>query len=282
MLTTELSTFITYNPWSVSPAMPLGELLSMLGSVDFHHWPVVDDDRRLVGVFSNSDLMRALYAQVEATSPAVSDDDCLKAIRDRRLSEIMSHRIVTTTEDECPASALQRLLDNHIHSLPVQESGRLLGVVTTSDFLREFSYGAWGVCRETATSAMQRCENAVDCDCTVDEAAEAMHLDQANFVSVLRGDFPLGIVTLRDIRMAKLRQTIRDVFGEEYQLKGASTVLELAATAPTIRPGERLSNVANLMVIHRRQAIAVVNQAGRLLGAVSEDVLLQAMLEALR
>lgn len=281
MLLSGPSTFITYNPWSVSPETTLEDWLSMLGSTDLHHWPVIDEDRRLLGMVSNSDLMRALYARSEAAYVVGGSGQPNQSIRDCRFSEIMSRRVVTMEQGEYLARALRLLLDNQLHSLPVLQEGRLVGLVTTSDFLREFSYGDWGVCREMATDVMERCEQAVDCDCAIDEVAEMMQLSQTNFVSVLRGDLPLGIVSRRDLRMAKLRQTIHDIFGEEFPIPGGRTILELVATAPTIRPGERLSSVAGLMVEHDRQVVAVVNQAGRLLGVVPEDTLLDAMLEAL-
>ena len=282
MLLSDLSTFITFNPWSVSPATTLEEWLSMWDSAGLHHWPVVDEDRRLLALISNSDLMRALYARVEAAHVTSDNEDWKQSLRDCRLAEIMSSRVVATTPNASPAAVLRLMLDHEIHSLPVVQDDRLVGLVTSGDFVREFSYGDWEVSREMATEAMQRCEQAVDCECAIDEAAEQMQLTQASFVGVLRGDLPLGIASLRDLRMAKLRQTIEDVFGGEFPLAGGRTLLELAATAPTIRPGERLSSVAALMVEHDRQTVAVVNQAGRMLGVVSEDALLQAMLEALR
>ena len=80
----------------------------------------------------------------------------------------------------------------------------------------------------------------------------------------------------------KLRQTLREVFGKDIQAEGATSILALAASAPTIRPGERLSNAAQLMIEHKRQAIAVVNQAGRLLGVITEEMVLRAMLGEMR
>ncbi len=49
MLQADLTTIITYNPCAITADTTCGELLDMLGSASFHHWPVIDDERRPCG-----------------------------------------------------------------------------------------------------------------------------------------------------------------------------------------------------------------------------------------
>lgn len=279
MLQSDLTTIITYNPWALTATTTCGELLEMLGSATFHHWPVVDDDRRLVGVVSNIEFVRVIQSRAAAVEQsAVSWDDFCS----RPVSEIMSSRIVTIVQDEYLANVIKLFREHGINSLPVLEDFRLIGLITTSDLLREFAYSGLAVARETVVERMKPAGEPIDCSASIDEAAMAMRMDQKEFIGVVRGDLPLGVISHRDLLMAKLRETVSQAFEDIEPLEGPRTLLELAAAAPTIRPGERLSTAATRMVEHRRQTAAVTNQAGRLLGVVTEDTILGAMLEALQ
>jgi len=62
-------------------------------------------------------------------------------IRSGTIEQIVSRQLVTVDHLASPRRALQLLIDYQIQSLPVLQNGKLLGIVTTDDFLREFSYG---------------------------------------------------------------------------------------------------------------------------------------------
>ncbi|HUG67762.1 MAG TPA: CBS domain-containing protein [Pirellulaceae bacterium] len=283
MMQAELSNIVTYNPWSIEGSTTLGELVDMLSAVDFNHWPVVDDQRQLIGMLSSSDLVRTLEAGALAiTEPEVRREERLQVIRNQPVSEIMSQRVLSIQQDESPPAALWTMLEHRIHALPVLTDSFLTALATTSDFLREFSYGGSLSACASVSETMQSPSDPVDCDATLDDVAMCMHFAPSDAIPVVRGDLPLGVISRRDLGRLKLRHTLRDVFGTEPQADGGTSILALAASAPTIRPGERLSSAAHLMIEHRRQAIAVVNQAGRLLGVVTEELVLRAMLDDMR
>ncbi len=283
MMQAELSTIVTYNPLSITGRMTLGEFAEMLDCSDVHHWPVTDDERRLIGMLSSADLVRTFEAGAAALLGAEDRRvERLAAIRNQTVAEVMSSRVLSIQRNESPATALWMLLEYRIQALPVLTDGYLTAMVTTSDFLREFSYGGSLAAGFAASETMQATCESVDCDATLDDVAIAMHLAQSEAIPVVRGGLPLGVVSRRDLGMLKLRTTLREVFGEFIQPDHPSSILALAATAPTIRPGERLSGAAQLMIEHNRQAIAVVNQASRLLGVVTEEMVLREMLDAMR
>lgn len=283
MIQAELSTIVTYNPWAITGSMTLGELAEMLDCSDSHHWPVTDESRQLIGLLSSADLVRTFEAAAAAFS---GDEDRrterLAVIRNQSVSDVMSSRVLSIQHNESPATALKMLLESQVQVLPVLTDSYLTALVTTSDFLREFSYGGSLAAGFSVSESMQAPSESVDCDATLDDVAMAMYLAQSDAVPVVRGDLPLGVVSRRDLGMLKLRFTLRDLFGEGVQSAHPTSILALAATAPTIRPGERLSSAAQLMIDHNRQAIAVVNQASRLLGVVTEEMVLRAMLDAMR
>lgn len=283
MMHCELSNIVTFNPCAIEGQTTLGELIELLHAADFHHWPVVDGDRQLLGMLASSDLVRIFEAGAIALEVAGERrEERLTGIRNQRISDFMSHRVLSIQQNESPAAALWTLLENQIHALPVLTDTYLTALATTSDFIREFSYGgSLASCLSVSEQMEVPCEPA-ESDATLDEVAIAMHFAQADAIPIVRGGLPLGVVSRRDLGMLKLRNTLREVFSDEFDAEKSTSILALAASAPTIRPGERLSTAAQLMLDHRRQAIAVVNQAGRLLGVVTEEMILRAMLDEMR
>lgn len=84
---------------------------------------VVDSDRRVLGVFTDGDLRRALDRQVDVHTALVA--------------EVMTHHCKTIALGTLAAEALQMMQRYKINALPVVNSvGRLVGVLNMHDLLR--------------------------------------------------------------------------------------------------------------------------------------------------
>jgi CBS domain-containing protein len=97
------------------------------------HTPVLDDHSDdLVGIVSQRDLFRGALAGAlgygQHAQQKVMD---LLVIKD-----IMATDPVTTTPETLLADAARVMLERKIGCLPVIEDGRLVGILTESDFLR--------------------------------------------------------------------------------------------------------------------------------------------------
>lgn len=57
------------------PETLLSELVSALSDKGMHHFPVVDDKQRVVGMVTQSDLIAALYKRIALTTPSPSHDN---------------------------------------------------------------------------------------------------------------------------------------------------------------------------------------------------------------
>ena len=98
---------------------------------DIRHIPVVDDRGRMVGIVSQRDVLRA---RVRAGTT--------KAIPIRSL---MTRSVRTIAPDALALEAVDILLDHKIGCVPVvTEDGRLVGIVTETDFLRVARDGLLG------------------------------------------------------------------------------------------------------------------------------------------
>ncbi len=84
---------------------------------------VVDDDRRLLGIFTDGDLRRTLDTGAD--------------IRETRIREVMHTRCVSVDPDVLAAEALRFLEENKITGLLVVENGLLVGALNIHDLFRE-------------------------------------------------------------------------------------------------------------------------------------------------
>jgi CBS domain-containing membrane protein len=97
------------------------------------HLPVIDEDRRVVGLVTHRDL---LAAQISSRSSVTRDER--RALQETvRVGEIMT-RDVWTIGPNVPASiAAATLHDHKFGCLPVIDGdGTLVGIITEHDFLR--------------------------------------------------------------------------------------------------------------------------------------------------
>ena len=275
MLQSDLGTVVTYNPLVIQSETSLVALLEQWADANFHHWPVVNDEQQLLGIVSERDLVKAVQelAAINPENTQLGIDE----LRGRTAGQIMSSQVISISRWDTQTNALFHFLKHRIHSLPVLNEDRLLGLVTTTDFLREFSYGLQGVSRECVSEFVQDDADPIDSDASLEDAAQAMHTANSEHVGVVSGNLPLGAITQRDVRLASCRRDARRLLSADFSLRGPSSVRELAAKSPVIRPGAKLSEAAGLMVEHHRQAIAVVTQAGRMVGVISEATILSAM-----
>lgn len=101
------------------------------------HLPVVDNAGALVGLVTHRDLLRhALVEQTDVT-PWIQ-----RVLRDNlTVTDLMVEDVMTIDPDEDIRNAADTLFDAKIGCLPVVEGGRLVGILTESDFVRYLGSG---------------------------------------------------------------------------------------------------------------------------------------------
>ena len=99
------------------------------------HLPVLKGDGTLVGVITDRDLRHHLFSPPVYHAIGRSPIDTL--LQAARVSDIMSAPAVTVESSQDIAEAAGVMLRDKIGSLPVVEGGRLVGIITETDLLRE-------------------------------------------------------------------------------------------------------------------------------------------------
>jgi len=117
-------------PVYASPEDTVEEAARIMASHNVGSVPVVDEGGRLVGIFTERDLVR-LVAKYG------------KSALDMRLGEVMTRNPVTASPDEPLPELAHKMIEHGFRHIPVVDSeGRLLGVVSIRRVLRHLMAGS--------------------------------------------------------------------------------------------------------------------------------------------
>ncbi|MCF3131845.1 CBS domain-containing protein [Streptomyces olivochromogenes] len=129
---------------------PFKEVVRLLGEHRVSGLPVIDDDRKVIGVISETDLMLHQTRPPEAHgSFATMARRLNRAVRERAAKSrartaggVMSTPAVTVRADATVTEAARLMAEHRIERLPVvDEDHRLVGIVTRHDLLQVFLRG---------------------------------------------------------------------------------------------------------------------------------------------
>jgi acetoin utilization protein AcuB len=128
---------MTAKPITVDPETPMLQARQRMLEERIRHLVVVDD-ARVVGIVTDRDIRLNLPSP--ATSLSVWESNYLLA--QVTVGEVMSRAVIVVDSDRPVAEAARIMIDHKIGALPVMEAGRLLGIVTESDFVRAMTGSA--------------------------------------------------------------------------------------------------------------------------------------------
>jgi CBS domain-containing protein len=142
---------MTEKPVCVESGDSLRDLARMLDENEISGAPVVDDQDRLVGVVSRTDLLRRLLEGPIEARPGEDWLDLLMAdsvgtfeidvARLGTVDDVMSIDPVTATPEETVATVARRLAAARVHrAIVVDPSRHPIGIVTTLDLLKVFPH----------------------------------------------------------------------------------------------------------------------------------------------
>lgn len=96
------------------------------------HLPVLDADRRLIGMLTDHDLRLVILER------CVNDDvqPLARVLGRLRVNEIMTWAVITVRPDAEIREAARIMHEHTVGALPVVEDGRLVGMLTATDVIQ--------------------------------------------------------------------------------------------------------------------------------------------------
>ncbi|NCC63555.1 MAG: CBS domain-containing protein [Spirochaetia bacterium] len=123
---------MTRNPVTATPDMSIAEAATLVKQEKVHRLPVLDKEKRLVGIITEKDI---LYATPSPAS-SLSIHEMAYLLSKLTVKKLMSKNVVTITKDTTVEEAARMMVDQDLSSLPVLEGDKLIGIVTKSDMFK--------------------------------------------------------------------------------------------------------------------------------------------------
>lgn len=125
---------MTPNPMTISPDTSIAEAMDLMKRENVRRFPVVNKDRKLVGVVTQTDLLHA--SPSAATSLTIWEITYL--LSQIKVREVMTRDVKTVTEDTTLEDAARIMVNNKIGSIVVVRDGMPVGIITESDIFQIF------------------------------------------------------------------------------------------------------------------------------------------------
>jgi CBS domain-containing protein len=107
--------------WSVTQDNTVFEALELMAAKNIGAVLVLEDNE-LIGIFSERDYARKVILQG-------------KSSRDTRIREVMTSKVITVETDQKIEECMQIMSDKHIRHLPVNQHGKLIGIISINDIV---------------------------------------------------------------------------------------------------------------------------------------------------
>jgi CBS domain-containing protein len=147
------------NVQTVAPSLRLPDLERAFLQAGVWGFPVIDGDQ-LVGVVSRSDIVRQWDTEQQTAAhtsdfyrdaegfhevPLQSTRDMAERVGERMqqltVADIMHRQLFAVGPDQTLRAIAETMVDNDIHRVLVTQHGRLLGLISTTDFVRLYAQG---------------------------------------------------------------------------------------------------------------------------------------------
>lgn len=124
---------MTLNPITVSPNMTVPEVQALIKKEKVHRLPVLNEEKKLIGIVTEKDL---IYASPSPVS-SLSIYEMAYLLSKITVKQIMTTDVISIVKDTTVEEAARIMFDQDISCLPVVDSeDYLIGILTKSDLFK--------------------------------------------------------------------------------------------------------------------------------------------------
>ncbi|MDD4894604.1 MAG: CBS domain-containing protein [Candidatus Omnitrophica bacterium] len=136
-----ISEIMTKEVVTISPDVLLKDAAEVFRDKRISGIPVVNDDGRVVGIITLTDMLKALNRiyTLKELQDRVGALDFSKMRADERLKakvrDIMTKEVYTMGQHETVDNLMRIMFTKNIHTIPVLDQGRIIGIVGKRDLI---------------------------------------------------------------------------------------------------------------------------------------------------
>lgn len=113
-------------PITINPEASLPDAMQLMQGSKVRRLPVLNEKDELVGIVAQEDLFRAM----PSIATSLSKHEINYLLEEIKVKNVMTHNVITVTEDTPLEEASRILSDNRISALPVVRDGKLVGMIS--------------------------------------------------------------------------------------------------------------------------------------------------------
>jgi acetoin utilization protein AcuB len=129
---------MTFDPDAVSPDVPLSEVVAKMNRDGCRQLPVVEDGK-LVGIVTDRDVRLAVNSPIIEEEHTVRHEERAELLHQLVVASCMTVEPMTVTTDLPAREAADLLALYKFGALPVVDDGKLVGIISVTDFLRHMA-----------------------------------------------------------------------------------------------------------------------------------------------
>ncbi|WP_022849871.1 CBS domain-containing protein [Limisalsivibrio acetivorans] len=122
---------------TAKPEETIKQVILRIRSKNISGLPIVNSNGKVIGVFSETDVMKAL-PDILNDAEAIPMID-VKEISDHHVRMLMSEPLYTLTPEDEVKEAATIMLEKYVHRVPIIENGKLVGIVSLGDILKAYT-----------------------------------------------------------------------------------------------------------------------------------------------
>ena len=127
-----LQIFHKENLYYVHEHTPMNEVMRMMKEKRVGHILVLDEEQKLTGIISRNDVYKNLHYITTHSSGAQYSKITLDTLKAK---DIMTSDPLCLQSSDPVSKAIDVLLNEHFHAIPVMEGAKVKGIVTAIDIL---------------------------------------------------------------------------------------------------------------------------------------------------
>ncbi|MFT4533491.1 MAG: CBS domain-containing protein [Saprospiraceae bacterium] len=116
---------------------PLNEIINAFLKSKIHHMPIVNSKGGLRAIISANDVFEAIHEMDQFAA----NYNCYSLESRIETKDEMTSSVISITKEQSILEAVDLMVKNNIHALPVEEDEKVVGIITSNDILKAIYEG---------------------------------------------------------------------------------------------------------------------------------------------